>query len=133
MRLLLLTFLLLALPLHAADPLPRALWIWDATTLTDPVKRDAAFALGQRHGITTLFLATGSIFAPDAPSRVPVTAAQLAQFNLAARALGIAVHALDGDPSHALTTNHNRVLTGFSLAINFNATQPTVARLSGFQ
>jgi hypothetical protein len=124
---------LLLIASAAANPLPRSLWIWDATTITDPAKRTSAFELCQRHGISVIFISTGSVFAPDVPSRPPVSAAQLAQFNLAASAIGIDVHALDGDPSHALAANHQRVLNRFTLAINFNHTQPPEARLRGFQ
>jgi len=119
----------------AVEPLPRALWIWDAATITDPTKRDAAFALCVRKGITTLFITTGSVFtsAADTPRRVPVTRAQLGQFNRAADALGIAVHGLDGDPSHTLPEQHARVTARFAQALDFNHQQAPAARLRGFQ
>jgi hypothetical protein len=125
-----------AAPLLAAAGMPpRALWVWDAANITDTGKRQTLFDLCRRQGVTTLFLYTGSVFLDpgDAVGKTPVTRAQLGQFNLAAHALGLKVHALDGDPAHTLPQHHERVLARLARAIDFNHRQAVGARLDGFQ
>lgn len=120
----------------SAATLPRALWVWDATPITDTEKRQQLFALSQRHGIATLFIHTGSLFLAraQAANHHPVSAEQLAAFNQAAHALGLQVHALDGDPSQCLEEGHASALATHHRAIAFNATQTVPsARLDGFQ
>lgn len=130
--------LTLSLATHAtAQTLPRALWVWEADNITDTAKRTALINFCTTKGIGTVFIATGRAFIdpadPAYAGRHPVTNAQLGNFNIAAHAAGLKVWALDGDPSHCLTSNHAKVLGRLDKARVFNNNQAASARLDGFQ
>ncbi len=121
----------------AQPALPRAMWVWEADNITDTTKRADLLAFCVSKGVSTLFISTGRVFVdPTDPSyagRHPVTRAQLGQFNVAAHAAGLQVHALDGDASYCLASNHWRVTSRIHEAIDFNHKQASNARLDGFQ
>ncbi|WP_309397726.1 hypothetical protein [Cerasicoccus maritimus] len=127
-------FLLSAVLLRAN--LDRALWVWDAECITNSTKRSDLFNFCTTKGITTIFINTGSAFVAPSDSayssKHPVTNPQLGQFNIAAHNLGLQVHALDGDPSFCLNSQHSRALGRMQKAVNFNYNQASNARLDGF-
>src|SRR3569623_253652 len=58
-------------------------------------------------------------------------AAELHAFIKAATARGLRIHALSGDPSHALPRNHDRVLQRVDASVEFNHAAPEDERLAG--
>jgi exo-beta-1,3-glucanase (GH17 family) len=113
----------------------RALWVWDATVITDPRAQANFFTcLGEKQ-IDLIFLEVGDAFigknAP--PSKVQVSKEVLAGFVSKAHVKGIAVYALDGDASWAKEENHQIPLERLQHALDFNNAVEPKARLDGFQ
>lgn len=116
--------------------LDRALWVWDAECITNTTKRTDLLTFCTSKGITTIFIDTGNAFLDPSDAayagKHPVTNPQLGQFNIAAHNLGIKVHALDGDPSFCLNSQHSRAVGRMQKAVTFNYNQAANARLDGF-
>ena len=123
-------------PLPAASRLPRALWVWDATVITDAKKRDELFDFCARKGISVLYLSVGDIFAPrqrEVTDPKHVTAPMLGRFLKAAHARKLQVEALDGDPDFALAPKHAEALAIFQKALAYNEAAAPDEKLDGFQ
>lgn len=77
---------------------PRAMWVWQTTTVTDATERDALFAFASARGITTLQVQISDALIPSAAPN----AAPLASFIAEAKARCMSVEFLVGDPAWAL-------------------------------
>ena len=125
-------------PLRVVDEtrLPRALWVWDATAITNPQTRQELFDFCKRKGISVIYLSVGDVFSPrqrEANDPKHVTPKMLGQFIKAAHAQKLQVEALDGDPEFALEANHAEALGIFQKALDYNQKALVDERLDGFQ
>jgi hypothetical protein len=108
-----------------SPPAPsRAMWVYETEALLgSPAARDELFEFCRTRRISDLFWQMhfeGETKAGPYQIR-PATA--LADFLGDASRRGIRVHALAGDPSHALTRNHERVLARVDAVLAFNKRQ----------
>jgi len=116
--------------------LPRALWVWDATVITDPKHAQELFAFCAQKNLSRIYLSVGDVFSPNqraAADPKHVTAPLLSHFLGAAHAKKIEVEALDGDPDFALQINHAQALGILQKALAFNKTAALSEKLDGFQ
>lgn len=116
--------------------LPRALWVWDATVITDSKHGQDLFDFCAKKGISVIYLSVGDIFSPtqrEASDPKHITAPKLAQFLKAAHAQKLEVEALDGDPSFALQPKHAATLQRLEKALDYNQTAASDEKLDGFQ
>ncbi|BCM93765.1 hypothetical protein IAD21_05656 [Abditibacteriota bacterium] len=116
--------------------LPHAMWVWDATAITNPQKGQDLFDFCAKKGISVIYLSMGDIFSPkqrEATDPKHVTAPMLGKFLSAAHGKRIEVEALDGDPSFALQDKHAEALGRLQKALDYNKTAAENERLDGFQ
>ncbi len=103
----------------AAHPLRKAMWVWEtARILPDPVQREALVSFCRRNGVTDLFCQVPYDYKDD--TIVLHHAAEQRSFNAAARAAGVAVHALDGAPDFVFARNHGRLFKLLDVLDGFN-------------
>ena len=120
----------------ALSQAPRALWVWDASVISDAKARAALFEFCARKNVSVIYQSVGDIFAPTqfAPDDARhITAPQLSAFVEAARVRQLRVEALDGDPQFALSAHHAEALGILNKALDYNAAATPKARLDGFQ
>lgn len=125
-----------ASPRAPKSALPRALWVWDATVITNPKQGQDLFAFCAQKNITRVFLSVGDIFSKDqrvAADPKHITAPALGQFLAAAHQKNLEVEALDGDPSFALQVHHAEALGIFQKALAYNKNAAPTQKLDGFQ
>ena len=123
-------------PLPAAPRLPRALWVWNASVITDAKKQNELFDFCARKNISVVYLSVGDIFSErqrEATDPKHVTAPVLGQFLQAAHARKLQVEALDGDPEFALEAKHAEALAIFQKALAYNKNAAPDEKLDGFQ
>jgi hypothetical protein len=113
-------------PIAAPQPAPRATWVWRPGDWIDGGPALLAWARDQ--DIHTLFITVplkdgSTVRAPD----------QLADFVRAARARGIDVFSVDGDPHMALAGEVPAAARRVQAYAAYNASQPPEARLRGAQ
>ena len=116
--------------------LPRALWVWDATVITNAKTGEQLFDFCARKGISVVYLSVGDVFSArgrEATDPKHVTTAQLGAFIQSAHARKIEVEALDGDPDFALQPKHSEALGIFQKALAYNEAAPAGQKLDGFQ
>ncbi len=116
--------------------LPHAMWVWDATAITNPQKAQDLFDFCAKKGISCIYLSMGDIFSPtqrEITDPKHVTASILGKFLSAAHAKKIEVEALDGDPSFALQDKHAESLGRLRKALDYNKAAAPNERLDGFQ
>lgn len=116
--------------------LPRSLWVWDATILTNPPHAEELLAFCAQKHISVVYISLGDVFSstkrePTDPRHV--TAAQLRVFVRAAHSRGVQVEGLDGDPSFALTPKHEMTLKRLQKALAYNHASAPEERLDGWQ
>ena len=116
--------------------MPRALWVWDATTITDAEQQKSLFEFCAQKNISVIYQSVGDVFsakqrAADDPKHV--TAPVLAAFVRAAHARNLQVEALDGDSEFALTAHHAEALGILRKSLAYNAAAASGDRLDGFQ
>lgn len=109
-----------------AAPIPsRATWVWQAHSWQS--QPEQVFAHAERYGMGTLFVSV-----PVAGERVR-DAEQLAHFILAARARGLAVWSVDGDPAMVLEQERDAVRARVRAYARYNREVEPQARLAGAQ
>ena len=116
--------------------LPRALWVWDATVITNPQLQSDLFEFCAKKGISVIYLSVGDIFSPtqrETTDPKHVTAPILGQFLRAAHGQKLQVEALDGDPSFALESKHAGALQRLQKALDYNKVAAANEKLDGFQ
>ena len=116
--------------------LPRALWVWDATAITNAQQRNRLFEFCERKGISVIYLSVGDIFSPrqrEVSDPKHITAPMLGKFLSAAHAKNLEVEALDGDPSFALQAKHAETLERLQKALDYNRAAAPDEKLDGFQ
>ncbi len=121
---------------RAKNALPRALWVWDATVLTNVRRADDLFAFCAQKNIKRLYLSVGDIFSNrkrETTDPKHITAPVLGKFLRAAHNKKIEVEALDGDPSFALQVHHREALGILQLALAYNKSAAPNEQLDGFQ
>lgn len=112
--------------LPTAAPIPgRAAWVWQAKDWQQAP--DAVLQQARRYSLTTLFitipLVRGAVQDPG----------KLQAFVQQARAQGVAVWAVDGDPAMALPAEHSTAAMRARAYAAFNREAPATARLGGVQ
>lgn len=111
---------------HAGD----AMWVYKTEPLmAEGPERAELFDFCEARHITDLFWATH--YQGHGRTMEIGRAAELHAFIKAATAHGLRIHALSGDPSHALTRNHDRVLQRVDASVEFNHAAPEDERLAG--
>jgi hypothetical protein len=101
------------------------MWVWHyATAVASPDARSHLIQFSRRNRINLLYVNTGKVLA-EHPGEFSDLLKQ-------AHANGIKVYALDGDPSWALTSNHETALGRIREVLDFNRTHPA-ARFDGIQ
>lgn len=122
---------ILSLPWLAAAVQPgNAMWVYKTEPLlANTESRTELFAFCAARRITDLFWSVH--FGHEGTSMVIGQASELHGFIKAANAVGLRIHALTGDPSHALTRNHERVLQRVEAAVAFNNAAPGDEQLAG--
>jgi hypothetical protein len=116
--------------------LPRALWVWDATVITNPKQQSDLFYFCAKKGISVVYLSVGDIFSPtqrETSDPKHVTAPMLGKFLGAAHAKKLQVEALDGDPTFTLVAKHAEALTRLQKALDYNKAAAANEKLDGFQ
>ncbi|RYF31209.1 MAG: hypothetical protein EOO38_31730, partial [Cytophagaceae bacterium] len=116
--------------------LPRALWVWDATVITNTKQGQNLFDFCAKKYISVIYLSVGDIFAPtplEATDPKHITAPMLGKFLAMAHAKNIEVESLDGDPEFALQGKHAEALGRLQKAIAYNKAVAQNERLDGFQ
>lgn len=116
--------------------LPRALWVWDATAITNAKQREALFEFCAQKNVSIIYQSVGDIFSAKPRAQGDpkhVTAPMLADFVRAARAKNLQVEALDGDPNFALKEHHAEALGILNKSLDYNKAAAPDARLDGFQ
>lgn len=116
--------------------LPRALWVWDATVITNPKQERDLFAFCAKKNISRVYLDMGDLF--SAKRRGPVdpkhiTALLLGRFLGAAHDRNLEIEALDGAPEFALQSKHAQALAIFQKALAYNKSAAPTQKLDGFQ
>jgi hypothetical protein len=115
----------------------RALWVWDASVITQSTPRDSLLNFCKAHGISTIYLHLGDFLgekkrAEGDPKHV--TAGALSTFLETAHAKNLRVEALDGDPSFSRAAQHEAGLNRLRAALKYNHEATTASRrLDGFQ
>lgn len=126
----------LSIVTRSKGTLPRALWVWDATAITNPKQGKDLFDFCAAKGISVIYLSMGDIFAPkqreDGDSK-HVTAPVLGKFLLEAHTKKIQVEALDGDSAFALEPHHAEALARLRKALEYNKAAAPSEKLDGFQ
>ena len=115
---------------------PRALWVWDATVITDAQQQKSLFDFCAQKKIAVIYQSVGDVFSARqraADDAKHVTAPVLAAFLRAAHAKNLRVEALDGDAEFALAAHHAEALQILQKALDYNAAAAPDARLDGFQ
>ncbi len=116
--------------------LPRAMWVWDATVITNTKHGQNLFDFCAQKGISTIYLDMGDLFAPksrEIGDPKHITAKSLGEFLQTAHGKKIEVEALDGDPTFALEAGHPIALGILKKALAYNKAAPPDQKLDGFQ
>jgi len=120
----------------SGDPVSRGMWVWSsAEVLGRPASWPDLFEFSRRQGIAALWMQiTTARTGADAsgPPRLAVTAADAWRaFITAAHRRGLAVEALDGDPTYADAAFHDVPLAIADAVLAFNAASTPGARFDG--
>lgn len=121
---------------EARRVLPRALWVWDATVITNPKQGRDLFDFCAKKNISRVYLDMGDLFSAQrrgASDPKHITAPKLGQFLGAAHARKIEIEALDGAPEFALQAKHALALAIFQKALAYNKSAAPDEKLDGFQ
>lgn len=110
----------------------RAVWLWQSEKLLDPTLRGEMLEALARERIQHVFVQLAGKAGPK-PGELILTKAAWQPAITAARAKGIQVHALDGDPRYALPEWHEGVLSTVRGVLAYNASVPAEARFAGIQ
>lgn len=125
----LLPALLFVSALPAADM--RGMWVYKTGDIAASQEEcDRLFAFCAKRGITDLFWQV-HFSKPDENTRVLDAAERTRPFLQQAHAHSLRVHALFGDPSHALRGKHGVVLASADAVLAFNRSAPEDARFDG--
>jgi hypothetical protein len=121
---------LVAIVAPAAEPSTRTMWVYKTEAIMNsPAERDGLFAFCAARHITDLFWQMH--FTREGDRFIIKDEPALKSFITAATAHHLRIHALSGDPVHALRTNHDRVLARIDALLAFNHSAPSDAQLAG--
>jgi hypothetical protein len=113
---------------EAPAPVRQALWVWTTDEiLSDPARVERLLAFCKAQQLTDLFWQIPHTKPSSGKIEHVQVEAQRA-FNAQARALGLTVHALDGNPKWVLKENHQTVFDIVAAVERFNADSPPEAR-----
>ncbi len=110
----------------------RAVWVWQTQQLLDPTLRTEMLASLAREKIQHVFVQLAGQAGSQA-GELKLNPAAWQPAIQAARAQGIQVHALDGDPRYALPEWHAGVLATVRGVLAYNAAVPENSRFAGIQ
>ena len=128
---LILSSALVAPTLIAATPATRAMWVFKTEAImASASEQNALFAFCGERGITDLFWQC-HYEKTDGGGRSLKDAAVNRAFLRSAHAKAIRIHALGGDPSHALTKNHEHVMAMVDALLAFNRAGKPDERFDG--
>lgn len=107
-----------------------AMWVYKTEPLlVEGQERAELFSFCEARHISDLFWSVH--YQRQGRAQGIARAPELHAFIKAASVHGLRIHALTGDPSHALTQNHDRVLERVDATIEFNHASPEDERLTG--
>ncbi|MBI3333105.1 MAG: hypothetical protein HYZ93_03320 [Candidatus Omnitrophica bacterium] len=99
------------------------MWVWDARAAADPHSRQELLAFCQSHHVGTLYLSAYNL--------KPPMEGFYREFNRQAHRLGVAVHALGGDPRWGVPRYHSIALEWVAAVHDLNARAPAAERFDG--
>lgn len=121
---------LAAIVAPAAESGTRAMWVYKTEAImASPAERASLFEFCQARHITDLFWQMH--FAREGDGFVIKDESALKSFIPEATAHHLRLHALSGDPVHALRANHERVLARVDALLAFNQSAPRDAQFTG--
>ena len=107
----------------SSQEVPRAMWVWDARTVTEGKATNDLLRFCHRRSIGTLYLSAYNLQPPLEDS--------YKNFNRQAHQMGIIVHALAGDPRWGQTRYHDVPLHWVESVCEFNARAKPEERFDG--